>query len=139
MSAGTGLAQDRPTIFWNVLVRHFWNMHEEPESGFIVFKESETPPNQNPKHLSDNLDNACSFVKSSTSVFGTDDCRADDVSGSENTSSAWKFRVGPPAGLEICSRFNLQVKTSEGSMVEIWNLNTTIVVPYPRIPNILPK
>ena len=30
----------------------------------------ETPPNQNPKHLSDNLDNAISFIKSSTAVFG---------------------------------------------------------------------
>jgi len=38
--------------------------------------------------------------------------------------------------LEIRTRFDLEVKTSEGSIVEIWNSN---IVPCPRIPNILPK
>ena len=41
----------------------------------------------------------------------------------KNTSSAWKV------GLEIRTRFDLEVKTSEGSMVEIWNSN---IVPCPR-------
>ena len=47
-----------------------------------------------------------------------------------DTSSPWKV------GLEFRTRFDLEVKTSEGSIVEIWN---STIVPYPRIPNILPR
>ena len=35
----------------------------------------EIPPNQNPIHLSDNLDNAFSFIRPSTSVFGQHSCK----------------------------------------------------------------